>query len=83
MKVTKVIIGHLKNVIQQINAQIRETMEKTFQTLRVADIAIDQVKQALQDALVLNTLNHTSYILLSFTILTGNPEKFTRVMVSS
>lgn len=56
MKVTKVITDHLNNVIQQTNAQIRETMEKTFQILRAADIAIDQVKQALQDALVLNTL---------------------------
>lgn len=71
MKVTKVIIDHLNN--QQTNAQIRETMEKTFQTLRAADIAINQVKQALQDALVLITLNYTSYILLSLAILTGNP----------
>ena len=30
MKVTKVIIDHLNNVIQQTNAQIRETMEKNF-----------------------------------------------------
>lgn len=42
----------MANIVQQMNAQIREAIEKTFQVLRAADITIDKVKQGLQDDLM-------------------------------
>ena len=38
-------------MIQQTNAIIRETTEKTYHALQAADVAIDEVKKALEDTL--------------------------------
>ena len=51
LELTKIIIEHLQDVIQQTNAIIRETTEKTYHALRAADITIDEAKKALEDTL--------------------------------
>ena len=51
LELTKAITEHLQDVIQQTNAIIWETTEKTYHALQAADIAIDEVKKALEDTL--------------------------------
>ena len=51
MELTKIIIDHLQDIIQQTNAIIWKKTEKTYHALRAANIATEEVKKALEDAL--------------------------------
>ena len=51
LELTKIITEHLQDIIQWTIAIIYETTEKTYHALQAADIAIDEVKKALEDTL--------------------------------